>query len=116
MQTKDLVIYGALIYLFFMLRKKTTCNCAATLPVLPLDKVLVDFAPRDRSVPILPILPVADCVNCNFSNMDNSNLLNFPTFTKVNTQVQPTPATVLSPEQLAVYNATIKGFSNKYIC
>ena len=102
MQTKDLIIYGAIIYLLYKITKQKGCNCNTMIPIVP-----VNFAPVET---------IANCSNCNFSNMDNSNLLDLPNFTKVNKQVQPTPATVLSPKQLAVYNASIKGISNKYIC
>jgi hypothetical protein len=66
MQTKDLIMYGAIVYLFLMLRKKQNCNCATMVPL---------------------------------------NKINLPKFTTVDKQVQPTPAEVLSPEQLAVFNA-----------
>jgi hypothetical protein len=110
MQTKDLIIYGAIIYLLYKITKQKGCNCNTMVPIVP-----VNFAPVETKA-IIPLLPLANCLNCNFSNMDNSNLLDLPKFTKVNKQVQPTPASVLSPEQLAVYNASIKGISNKYIC
>ena len=117
METKDLIMYGAIIYLFVMLKKKQACNCAATVPVLPLEKVLVDYAPGGGSVPIIPIVPVKDCLNCDTSNISLSSVMNLPIFTKNNNQVEPTPATVLDPIQLAVYNAAaIKGISKKYIC
>ena len=49
--------------------------------------------------------------------MGINNIMNLPIFTTVNKQVEPTPASILSPEQLAVYNtASIKGIKNKYIC
>jgi hypothetical protein len=117
METKDLIMYGAIVYLFLMLRKKQSCNCAAMVPVLPLNNpTLVDFAPRDRSVPIIPIIPIKDCVNCDLT-MGLNNIISLPKFTTVNNQVQPTPAEILSPEQLAVFNvASIKGIANKYIC
>ena len=117
MQTKDLIMYGAIIYLFFMLKKKQACNCAATVPVLPLDKDLRDYAPGGGSIPIVPIVPVKDCLNCDFTNIGLNSVMSLPIFTTVNNQVEPTPASVLDPLQLSVYNAaSIKGISNKYIC
>jgi hypothetical protein len=47
------------------------------------------------------------------------SLPKFSTVTPVywdKTQVIPTPAEVLSPEQLKVYNASIKGISQYYTC
>ena len=116
MQTKDLIMYGAIIYLFFKLKKKQTCTCKTTpIPVLPIDNVLVDYAPGGNQ--IVPIVPIKDCLNCDISNISLSSVLNLPIFTKNNNQIEPTPATVLDPLQLAVYNAAaIKGISKKYIC
>ena len=117
MQTKDLIAYAAIIYLFIMLKKKQTCSCkTAPIPVLPVNNVLVDYAPGG-GVPIVPIIPVKDCLNCDTSNIGINSVMNLPIFTKNNNQVEPTPATVLDPMQLAIYNAAaIKGISKKYIC
>lgn len=111
METKDLIMYGAIIYLFFMLKKKQNCKCNV------LDIAKYPVAPGGASiVPILPLIPVKDCVNCDLT-MGINNIMNLPIFTTVNKQVEPTPASILSPEQLAVYNsASIKGIKNKYIC
>lgn len=110
MQTKDLIMYGAIIYLFFMLKKKQNCNCNV------LDIAKYPVAPGGAAiVPILPLIPVKDCVNCDLT-MGVNNIMTLPKFTTVNKQLQPTPAEILSPEQLAFFNASIKGIANKYIC
>jgi len=60
--------------------------------------------------------------NLNKDKFKNLPVLDFPPFTTTTptywnkTQLIPTPATVLSPEQLKFYNASIKGISNKYVC
>ena len=103
MQTKDIIVYGAIFYLFFMLKKKQTCKCNLT-PILPIES----FSNSKM---------VKNCLNCDFSNVGLSNVMSLPIFTNVNNQVEPTPATILDPLQLAVYNnASIKGNLNKYIC
>ena len=58
----------------------------------------------------------------NDKGTDINSVINLPKFSTVTpvywdkTQVIPTPAEVLSPEQLKVYNASIKGISQYYTC
>lgn len=108
METKDLIIYGAIIYLLYKITKQKGCNCQS-------NAAMVDFAPNGS---VLNAMSKKDCLNCNYSNMGISNLTSLPIFAKVNKQVQPTPATILDPQQLAFYNKkAIKGISPQtYIC
>ena len=102
MQTKDILVFGALFYLFFMLRKKTTsCNCQSGGSML--DNNMVNNA---------------SCCNCGTA-IDLKGLVVLPKFTTVNKQTEPTPASVLNPVQLLEYKArSIKGISQNqtYIC
>ena len=103
MQTKDILVFGALVYLFFMLRKKTTsCNCQPGGSMLDNNNI-----PNNAS-----------CCNCG-SAIDLKSLIVLPKFTTVNKQTEPTPASVLNPIQLLEYKArSIKGISQNqtYIC
>ena len=101
METKDLIIYGALIYLFFMLKKKQTCNCQSSNLVLDNNKNLVNNL---------------NCNSCGI-NQNVKSFESYPSFTKVNNQIEPTPATILNPNQLMSYNSKgIKGVNNQYTC
>ena len=60
MQTKDLIIYGAIIYLLYKITKQKECNCNTMVPIVP-----VNFAPVETKA-IIPLLPLANCLNCNF--------------------------------------------------
>jgi hypothetical protein len=87
MKTSEVLIYGAIIYLLYKVYKNTQ--------------------PENS--------------NKSFSTEMNAvvSLPKFSTVTPVywdKTQVIPTPAEVLSPEQLKVYNASIKGISQYYTC
>jgi len=108
METKDLIIYGALIYLLYKITKQKGCNCENNTP-------LVNLTPSRF---VLNAMSKKDCLNCDYSNMGISNLTSLPIFAKVNKQVQPTPASILDPQQIAYYNKkAIKGISSQtYIC
>ena len=108
METKDLIIYGALIYLLYKITKQKGCNCESNTSLLDLT--------TSRSV--LNAMSKKDCLNCDYSNIGISNLTSLPIFAKVNKQVQPTPASILDPQQIAFYNKkAIKGISQQtYIC
>lgn len=116
MKTTDLIIYGALIYLFYKLNKKENCSCNANQPGVKNDTSVLNLHTED-------ITP-NDFFNCgNTLDIINKGVLNLPKFTKIDpetidaTQIIPTPASILSPEQLAIYNASIKGFrKQKYVC
>lgn len=111
METKDLIIYGALIYLLYKITKQKGCNCENCES----NTSFVNLTPG-RSV--LNSMSKKDCLNCDYSNMGISNLTSLPIFAKVNKQVQPTPASILDPQQIAFYNKkAIKGISPQtYIC
>ena len=108
METKDLIIYGAIIYLLYKITKQKGCNCQS-------NTALMDFATGGS---VLNTTSKNNCLNCDYSNMGISNLTSLPIFNKVNKQVQPTPATILDPQQLQFYNKkAIKGISPQtYIC
>lgn len=108
METKDLIIYGAIIYLFYKITKQKGCNCQS-------NAAMVDFATGGS---VLNTMSKKVCLNCDYSNIAMTNLTSLPIFSKVNKQVQPTPASILDPQQLAFYNKkAIKGISPQtYIC
>jgi hypothetical protein len=86
MKTSELIVSGVIIFLLYKLYKNTQPE------------------------------------NLNKDKFKNLPILDFPPFTTTTpvywnkTQVIPTPASVLNPEQLKFYNASIKGISNKYVC
>jgi hypothetical protein len=88
MKTSEYLIYGTIIYLLYKLYKNTQ---------------------PDKNIN-------------NLNNIKNLPVINFPPFATVTptywntTQIQPTPAEVLSVEQLKFYNAK-KGISKQiYTC
>lgn len=121
MTTKDIILYGAIIFLFIKLNKKNKLQSETTTE----NKInpVIDYAPYRGG--ILDIAPeLSECQNCAVSMPSNiKKLLDLPTFRDVSPetidtmQIIPTPASVLSPEQLALYNASIKGIKKPtYIC
>jgi hypothetical protein len=88
MKTSEYLIYGTIIFLLYKLYKNTQPG-----------------GEMDKSNPTA-----------------KKAVINLPPFATVTptywnkTQVQPTPAEVLNPEQLAYYNAKIKGISKHYTC
>ena len=89
MKTGEVLIYGTIIYLLYKLYQNTQPN-------KNLDET---------------------------NSLKNLPIINFPPFATVTptywntTQIQPTPAEVLSTEQLKFYNAKMKGFPKQiYTC
>ena len=121
MTTKDIILYGAIIFLFIKLNKKNKCECQPAIE----NKLnpVIDYAPFGGGM--LEIAPdLSECPNCPISIPSNiKRLVDLPSFRDVQPetidtmQIIPTPASVLSPEQLAIYNASIKGIRKPtYIC
>ena len=127
MKTSDYLIYAALIYLFFKVTKKPVCSCNAT--ALPegagILQTIPDNLPKILSPVLTKALDLIDCKNCPITlPLGIKKIIDLPVFSKVDpqtidtAQIVPTPGMVLSPEQLVLYNAAIKGISKKqtYIC
>ena len=127
MKTSDYIIYAALIYLFFKVTKKPVCSCNAT--ALPGGAGILQTIPDRIPTIISPVLKKAidliDCQNCPINlPLSIKKIVDLPVFSQVDpqtidtAQIVPTPGMVLSPEQLVLYNAAIKGITKKqtYIC
>jgi hypothetical protein len=89
MKTSEYLIYGTIIFLLYKLYKNTQSG------------ENIDQTTNIKNLPVINFPPFATVT---------------PTYwTK--TQVQPTPAEVLSPEQLKFYNAKMKkSLKNSYTC
>jgi hypothetical protein len=127
MKTSDYIIYAALIYLFFKVTKKPVCSCNTT--ALPGGAGILQTIPDTIPTILSPVLTKAidliDCKNCPITlPLGIKKIIDLPVFSQVDpqtidtAQIVPTPGMVLSPEQLVLYNAAIKGISKKqtYIC
>jgi hypothetical protein len=127
MKTSDYIIYAALIYLFFKVTKKPVCNCNSTAtPVgAGILQTIPDNLPKILSPVLTKALDLIECQNCPVSlPLGIQKIIDLPMFAKVDpqtidqAQIIPTPASVLSPEQLVLYNASLQGVNRKpsYIC
>lgn len=127
MKTSDYLIYAALIFLFYKINKKPVCNCNAT--ATPVGAGILQSITENIPTLVSPVLNKAielmDCKNCPVTlPLGISKLVDLPKFAIVDpqtidqAQIIPTPASVLSPEQLVLYNASLQGVNRKpsYIC
>ena len=127
MKTSDYLIYAALIFLFYKVTKKPVCNCNAT--ATPGGAGILQSITENIPTLVSPVLNKAlelmDCKNCPVTlPLGISKLVDLPKFAIVDpqtidqAQIIPTPASVLSPEQLVLYNASLQGVNRKpsYIC
>lgn len=114
MKTTDIIIYGALIYLFYKIKNINKCNC--NQPNLQLN--------NNKKMPLhIEDITPNNIFDCGIIPSNSNEVINLPKFNKVfeqtidAKQIIPTPGSILSPEQLQIYNASLKGINqNKYVC
>jgi hypothetical protein len=93
MKTKDLLLYGAIGYIVYLQFFKKSLSVTKT--------IITPISPLDNS---------CNCQNCTPTTASTDSLhhfiLNTPQTTGV-PQIEPTPASVLSPEQLQNFDNSI---------